>query len=99
MRRNVRSVAERLVQDQKKAVAKIQRQRDHWDRAVVATVSSTRKDLDVTQAELAERLGWSREIVSNIEQGRRAVTVSDLIIIARVLDLDPETLLRRVLRW
>jgi transcriptional regulator with XRE-family HTH domain len=55
--------------------------------------------MDVTQAELAERMGWSREVVSNIEQGRRDVTVPDLILMARALDLEPETLFRRILRW
>ncbi|MEJ0038731.1 MAG: helix-turn-helix transcriptional regulator [Gammaproteobacteria bacterium] len=55
--------------------------------------------MDLTQEELAKRMGWSREVLSNIEQGRRALTVSDLILIARALDLDPETLFRRVLRW
>jgi DNA-binding XRE family transcriptional regulator len=87
------------VTDQKRTAQKGQRQREHWDRAVVATVSSSRKDMDLTQEELAERMGWSREVLSNIEQGRRAVSVSDLILIARALDLDPETLFRRVLRW
>jgi transcriptional regulator with XRE-family HTH domain len=87
------------VTDQKRAVQKGQRQREYWDRAVVATVSSSRKDMDLTQEDLAKRMGWSREVLSNIEQGRRGVTVSDLILIARALNLDPETLFRRVLRW
>lgn len=84
---------------QKRPGQKGQVQREHWDRAVVATVSSSRKDMDLTQEELASRMGWSREVLSNIEQGRRAVTVSDLILIARALNIDPETLFRRVLRW
>jgi transcriptional regulator with XRE-family HTH domain len=44
-------------------------------------------------------MAWSREIVSNIEQGRRDVTVADLVLIARALDVDPEKLFRRILRW
>jgi DNA-binding XRE family transcriptional regulator len=67
--------------------------------SLVATVSSSRKDMDLTQEELAKHMGWSREVLSNIEQGRRSVTVADLILIARALNLDPETLFRRVLRW
>ena len=85
--------------EQKRAIHKAQRQREHWDRAVIAAVASARKDRDLTQAELAERLGWSREILSNIEQGRRAVTVSDLILIGRALNIEPETLFRRILHW
>jgi transcriptional regulator with XRE-family HTH domain len=87
------------VTDHKRPATKVQRQREHWDRAVIAAVASSRKDMDVTQAELAERMGWSREVVSNIEQGRRDVTVPDLILMARALDLEPETLFRRILRW
>jgi transcriptional regulator with XRE-family HTH domain len=83
----------------KKTEAQIQRQRDELNRAVIAAVSSTRKDVDVTQAGLAEQMAWSREIVSNIEQGRRDVTVADLVLIARALDVDPEKLFRRILRW
>ncbi len=83
----------------KKTEAQIQRQRDELNRAVIAAVSSTRKDVDVTQAGLAEQMAWSREIVSNIEQGRRDVSVADLVLIARALDVDPEKLFRRILRW
>jgi transcriptional regulator with XRE-family HTH domain len=83
----------------KKTEAQIQRLRDELNRAVIAAVSSTRKDVDVTQAGLAEQMAWSREIVSNIEQGRRDVTVADLVLIARALDVDPEKLFRRILRW
>lgn len=87
------------MQDPKKTQAQIRRQRDHLDRAVIATLSSTRKDVDITQGELAERMAWSREIVSNIEQGRREVSISDLILIAQALKVDPEILFRRILRW
>lgn len=83
----------------KKTEAQIQRQRDELNRAVIAAVSSMRKDVDITQAGLAEQMAWSREIVSNIEQGRRDVTVADLVLIARALDVDREKLFRRILRW
>ena len=100
VRRNSRFTGvERCVHGPKKTEAQIQRQRDELNRAVIAAVSSTRKDVDVTQAGLAEQMAWSREIVSNIEQGRRDVTVADLVLIARALDVDPEKLFRRILRW
>jgi len=34
-----------------------------------------------------------------MEHGRRAIHASDLIMIAKALNEDPETLLRRILRW
>ncbi len=62
-------------------------------------LAATRRDKDVSQEALADRLGVSRDVVANIEAGRRRVEVSDLILIGRALDVDPEVLFRRVMRW
>jgi transcriptional regulator with XRE-family HTH domain len=78
---------------------KIEAQRERWDRAVVAVLAATRRDKDMSQETLAERLGVSRDVIANIEAGRRRVEVSDLILIGRALDVDPEVLFRRVMRW
>jgi len=72
---------------------------ERWDRAVLRVIASSRQDSDITQEELANRLGWTRAQVVNIEHGRRAVRVSDLIMIAKALNLEIETLLRRITRW
>jgi transcriptional regulator with XRE-family HTH domain len=81
------------------ASKKVEVQRERWNRAVVAVLAATRRDKDVSQDSLAERLGVSRDVVANIEAGRRRVEVSDLILIGRALDVDPEVLFRRVMRW
>lgn len=47
-----------------------------------------RKDADVTQAELAERLGKPQPWVSNIERGIRRVDVIEFIAICRALNVD-----------
>ena len=65
----------------------------------MAVISATRRDASVSQEQLAERLGWSRSKVAKIEQGQRRIEVPDFILIARALDIDPETLFRRVMRW
>ena len=83
---------------EKKKAAK-QKERERWDRAVLAVIAASRNDSDVTQGELADRLGWTRTQVVNIEHGRRAIRASDLIMIAKALNLEPETLLRRIMRW
>jgi hypothetical protein len=44
-------------------------------------------------------MAWTVNIMSNIEQGRREITVSELIVLAREIDVDPEVLFRRALRW
>jgi DNA-binding XRE family transcriptional regulator len=77
--------------------AKVQRER--WDRAVVAVWAATRRDLDLTQQQFADKLGWSRDTVAALEAGRRKVEVSDVILFALAVGVEPETLFRRVLRW
>jgi transcriptional regulator with XRE-family HTH domain len=53
----------------------------------------------VTLEDLAEKLGWTRDAVSNIENGRRHVRVSNLIRIAKAFGMEPEALLERIVRW
>ena len=74
-------------------------QRKHWDRAVVAIWSATRRDLDLTQQQVADKMGWSRATLAGLEAGRRKVEVSDLILFAHAVRVEPETLFRRILRW
>jgi transcriptional regulator with XRE-family HTH domain len=81
------------------ASKKVEAQRERWNRAVVAVLAATRRDKDVSQEALAERLGVSRDVIANIEADRRRVEVSDLILIGRALEVDPEVLFRRVMRW
>ena len=76
-----------------------QAQRERWDRAVVAVWSATRRDADLSQQALAQKLGWSRDTVASVEAGRRKVEVSDVILFAAALGLEPETIFRRILRW
>lgn len=82
----------------KKRAAK-QKERDRWNRAIVTVIRAARDDADVTQQELANRLGFTHRQVVNMEHGRRAIHASDLIMVAKALNEDPETLMRRILRW
>ncbi len=81
------------------ASRKIEVQRERWNRAAAVVLSATRRDSDVSQEALAERLGVSRDVVANIEAGRRKIEVSDLILIARALDVNATELFGRILRW
>jgi transcriptional regulator with XRE-family HTH domain len=56
-----------------------------------------RSDADLRQEDLGRRMGWSREIVSNIEQGRRGVTVDEFIVLAEQVHEDPVTLFQGIL--
>jgi transcriptional regulator with XRE-family HTH domain len=69
------------------------------DRAVGIAVKASRIDRDRKQSQIADDMGWSAEIVSNIEQGRRTVTVSELILLAEAMGEDPQEVFRRILEW
>ena len=86
-----------MQQDPRKASKKAQRER--WHRAAVTVLAASRRDAEIGQEALAGRLGWSRSKVAKIEAGERRIELPDFILIARALDIDPETLFRRVLRW
>ena len=75
------------------------RERARWDRDAALIVSALRHDLDVTQQTLADRLGWTRNAVANAERGRRHLRISDLIMIAQALRMEPEALTRKIVRW
>jgi transcriptional regulator with XRE-family HTH domain len=79
--------------------AALQKQRARWERVASIVLTATRNDLDVSQRELAARLGWTRNVVANLETGRRGLTLSDFLLIAGALHINPELLLQRILRW
>ena len=60
---------------------------------------ATRQDLDLSQEALAALLGWTRNMVANLEAGRRALTFADFVIIAKAFNIEPERMLRRILEW
>jgi transcriptional regulator with XRE-family HTH domain len=56
-------------------------------------IAGLRKDLDLTQQQLADLLGASQQMVASYEIGRRRVPVSLLPTLARALAVSVETLL------
>ena len=55
--------------------------------------------LTVSQEELVRRLKPTRNVIANIETGRRAVLMGDFVMISQALRIDPERLPRRILQW
>jgi transcriptional regulator with XRE-family HTH domain len=47
-----------------------------------------------TQEELAERLGWSRQVVTAVEAGKRPLTVSEVPAVCRAFGLPLARLLQ-----
>ncbi len=44
---------------------------------------------EISQTELANRLGWKQRTVSDIETGEKRVTVLELMSIAKAIGIDP----------
>lgn len=82
-----------------KKAEKADAERQRLERIIVAVLKASREDLDVSRAELADRLGWKPEQIAELEIGRRVVRASDLILIAKALEIEPDALLRRIVRW
>lgn len=57
-------------------------------------VAARRTWLQLDQAELAERLGWARQTVSDLERGRRRLYAADLPLLCRALECDLAELAR-----
>jgi transcriptional regulator with XRE-family HTH domain len=66
---------------------------------VATVIAASRREVGLTQEDLADALHWHRSRIAYIESGQRRVDVAEFIAIALALQLDPAQLLGRVLRW
>jgi transcriptional regulator with XRE-family HTH domain len=73
--------------------------RSKWHRAVITVIAASRRDAGLTQEQLAAGIGWHRSKIAKIESGERRLDVAEFIAIAEALQVEPLTLLARVLRW
>jgi HTH-type transcriptional regulator/antitoxin HipB len=56
--------------------------------SIGATIRSRRKQLGMTQLDLAEIAGLQRQTIGRVEAGNRAVTIATVARIAAVVGLD-----------
>jgi transcriptional regulator with XRE-family HTH domain len=68
---------------------------EHY-KIVGACLASARRRANVTQQELAARLGKPQSFVSEYERGQRRVDVVELLVISRALGIDPLDLFAEV---
>lgn len=64
--------------------------------AFAAVLLDARQRAGLTQRELADRLGVSKNAVDRAETGERRVDVAELFLWSDALGVTPETILRRV---
>ena len=79
------------------------RQRRLWVEAeqykiVGACLAAARRQANVTQQELAARLGKPQSFISEYERGQRRVDVVELLVISRALGADPVELFAEIAR-
>lgn len=66
-------------------------------RELVESLRQIRKSLGLTQAALAEALGWPQQRVSAVESGSRRLDVMEYFVLADKLGLSPDKALALVL--
>lgn len=78
---------------------KIARLIQQWELPVRTAIQGSRKDRGLSQEVVARDMAWTQDILSNIESGRREITVPEFIVLAKQMGVEPEVMFRRVLKW
>ena len=65
---------------------------------VGAVLAAARKRANITQVELAARLGKPQSVISAIEAGQRRLDVVEFLVIVRTLGADPVEIFAEVVR-
>ena len=65
---------------------------------VGACLAAARREANLTQIEVAERLGRTQTFISEIERGLRRVDVLELIVLSQALGADPRNLFAEIAR-
>jgi len=78
---------------------KKQKRQQTWAEKVASVIRASRQSEKLTRAQLAGRLGWTEVMVINVERMKREATVTDVILIAQALGVDPERMFVRILKW
>ena len=63
---------------------------------IVNKVKQYRKDARMTQSQLAERSGVSRQTISDIETGKHDPTISVVLLLARALGVKVDNLFKLI---
>ena len=66
-------------------------------RALGARIQMIRQTIDMSQADLAKRIGYTRTSLVNIEAGRQRVPMHQVEEIAKALATTPRNLLKGIL--
>ena len=65
---------------------------------VGAVLAAARRKANLTQVELAQRLGRPQSVVSQIEAGKRRLDVVEFVLVVRTLGADPVEVFAEIVR-
>lgn len=65
-------------------------------RALGRAVAEIRRERSLTQREFAASIGSSKTFIARIELGTRRIDVVELVVLARLIGVEPADLLERV---
>lgn len=66
---------------------------DELDALIAGNVRAARAKLRLRQDDLADEMGWTRNMVTNLESGSRRITLSDAVALCAALKVDLHELL------
>jgi transcriptional regulator with XRE-family HTH domain len=72
-------------------------QLEHYE-IVGGVLAAARQRANITQVELARRLGKPQSVVSAIEAGTRRVDIVEFLVIVRALESDPVEIFAEIVR-
>jgi DNA-binding transcriptional regulator YiaG len=67
-----------------------------WNDIAATVMADLRHEAELTQEEVAQRLGWQRQRVARIER-RRPMSIGEFIVLVRGIGKEPDNMLTRVL--
>jgi transcriptional regulator with XRE-family HTH domain len=73
-------------------------ERDRLERKLCQLLIEAREAAGMNQTELGKAVGRSQSFVSNYERGQRRLDLADLILISRMVGVEPADLLEQLAR-
>jgi transcriptional regulator with XRE-family HTH domain len=83
----------------KPARTEIEDEEERWARGARTVLQAFRKDADLTQEQLAARMGWTTRMVAGLESGRTAMQIRHVVRVVRALGVDPAAAFAQIVNW
>jgi transcriptional regulator with XRE-family HTH domain len=77
----------------------IEDEEERWARGARTVLRAYRDDADLTQEQLAARIGWTPRMVVNLESGRKAMQIRHVVRVVRALGIEPAAAFVQIGNW